>query len=512
MVYGWIEIIGKMVAASFTFTKRILVITVATACLVIGGWNDMGFGPALVNGADSGGTGGDTSGDGGGDAGDTGDAGDSGDTGDTGDTGDPGADPGDDPADDDPADEDPADEDPSDEEPEDEEPEDADADADDDEDADSEDDIVDDGDHDDDSEPDIEVILAEKELAVKRRVALDGLCKLDTLKKGLKRIGLIADFSPLNDRLSNVYGRNIHRLGGPEPGQMKRPGGNTSSRLHLPNAGRPKYEKGDTYVYSDGTWEEVVSSNQERVEWVNHRGNGSVGSPDFTYKRSRWQTSTRIGTRTFQQTSYIWDKPTDTLWPLAQKNKTRFDEEGRWVGKDGIERKYDSFWRCDVEGEERVNVAAGVFDTWRIRCARYPDSFSYPKSRAREYRTWYYAPSIEHWVLLERDNLGYRPDERKELVAILPNLKSLSANPQAIVQVQQQFQEVLENNARNQQDMWMAAAGDIAVTLEPHATFQNKDGIYCRQYTQEIQAPGFNRKYAGIGCRSPEGSWYVPRR
>ncbi len=503
------RIVKSVIVSSEILTAYILrvgLIAVFLAGISLTGWQEKFLGTSEIFAADAGG-GVDSSGS-------DPDAG--GNTGDPADNDPADDDPADDdPADDDPADDDPADDDPADD-PVDEEPEDDDvADEDDpgedrDEDADNED-IADDGDDDDDSESE-EALAKIEERMKKHHVELDGLCSLQDAGKGLRRFGYIDQFvktRPIitSDNVWSVAASPVSRQSMTEKIEELLP-----PIQNLVNASRPRYEKGDTYVYSDGTWEQVRAANQERVEWVNYCGNPSVGSPDFTYKRSQWRTTNRMGTRTFQQTSYIWDKPTDTLWPLAKKNKTRYDEEGRWVSRDGIERKYDSFWRCDVDGEERVTVAAGSFDTWRIRCARYPDSFSYPKSRAREYRTWYYAPSVEHWVLMERDNRGYRPDVRKELVAILPNLQGLSGNPQDIVQVQQQFQEVLESNENNQKDLWMAAAGNVAVTIEPHETFVNDDGVYCRQYRQEVQLPGMSRTYAGVGCRTPDGTWYIPRR
>lgn len=487
---------AHIVLSVFKNTKiyigKISIITLCFIVCSITGWQEKVLGPFEVFAADSGG-GTDTSDDPGAGGSPDGPADD-----------DPG---GDEPADDEPADDEPADDDPADDDPEDEDV----GEDDDDNDDDDRDSIADDADDDDDSEPE-EALAKREERMKKHHIELDGLCSLQDAEKGIRRFGHINQFvktrpiiEPVN--VLSVAASSISRQSATDKIEQLLP-----PVKNLVNADRPRYEKGDTYVYSDGTWEQVKASNQERVEWVNYCGNASVGSPDFTYKRSQWRTTHRIGARTFQQTSYIWDKSTETLWPLAKKNKTRYDEEGRWVSRDGIERKYDSFWRCDVEGEERVTVAAGSFDTWRIRCARYPDSFSYPKSRAREYRTWYYAPSIEHWVLMERDNRGYRPDVRKELVAVLPDLQGLSGNPQNIVQMQQQFQEVLETNDSNQKDLWMAAAGDITVTMEPHETFTNEEGVYCRQYRQEVQLFGFSRTYAGVGCRTSDGTWYIPRR
>jgi hypothetical protein len=61
----------------------------------------------------------------------------------------------------------------------------------------------------------------------------------------------------------------------------------------------PTYKTGTTFVYSDGTWETVTAVSAEQITWQDHRGHVSSGSPDFTYRRTKWQTRTRKGLREF---------------------------------------------------------------------------------------------------------------------------------------------------------------------------------------------------------------------
>ena len=62
----------------------------------------------------------------------------------------------------------------------------------------------------------------------------------------------------------------------------------------------PDYQEGTTFVYSNGRSETVHEVTPDRVTWQNHRGYISAGSPDFTYRRTAWQTRTRSGTRSFK--------------------------------------------------------------------------------------------------------------------------------------------------------------------------------------------------------------------
>ncbi len=285
----------------------------------------------------------------------------------------------------------------------------------------------------------------------------------------------------------------------------------TANTLGLDAVPLPDYQVGTKFVYSDGTWERVIEKESGWVKWVNQRKNVSVGSPDITYKRSSWQTSKRHGSRTFKQTEYVFGRPTTTIWPLAVGNMTIFDETGRWFSEDGQEHRYKSSLRCKVEGTEKVAVAAGDFQTWKITCAKYPDSFRYPRARPREYRTWYYAPAIGHWVLEIRDHNGFKPNGRKELVAVVPDLTLVIDDEEELRQVRKQFQNVLEYHKKDIPNILPESKNRMAMTLTPKRTFKRPGGAVCRQYTQHITVEGSENDYFGIACRDTEGGWRIPR-
>lgn len=284
-----------------------------------------------------------------------------------------------------------------------------------------------------------------------------------------------------------------------------------SNKLGLEPAPLPQYKVGTKFVYSNGTWETVASINGNEVAWTNHRKNKSMGTSDFTYKRSQWQTKDRYGRRQFNQAEFLLGEMTTTLWPLKPGNKTRFDENGTWHTESGTERNYDNYWSCEVLGTERVRVAAGDFDTWKITCKRYPNKFR-STSKTREYRTWYYAPSINHWVLEERNYNGYRENRRKELAAVLPDLGNYTTQEEDIVSIKKHFQNTLEANQKEDTNIWKSSKNQLIVGMTPKRTFRDINGDICRQYHQVIAQTEFTSEYPGIACRSDEGRWRVPRR
>jgi hypothetical protein len=284
-----------------------------------------------------------------------------------------------------------------------------------------------------------------------------------------------------------------------------------ANQLGLAPAPLPHYQVGTKFVYSNGTWETVTRIGPEGVTWKNHRGNESTGQPDFTYKRHTWQTRDRRGNREHRQTEFWLGEKTTTLWPLQVGNKTRFDEFGRWFNSSGGTRNYDSYWSCEVEGSERISVVAGDFDTWKITCKRYPNRFR-STSKTREYRTWYYAPSINHWVLEERDYNGYRKNRRKELAAILPDLGSFTEKDEDVVSLKKQFQNTLESSKRGTTDIWENPREQLFVSMTPKKLFRLGNGDVCRQYHQVIGDAGYTFEFPGIACRNGNGRWVVPRR
>ena len=251
----------------------------------------------------------------------------------------------------------------------------------------------------------------------------------------------------------------------------------------------PKYRPGITYVYSDGSWETAIKVSSEGITWRNHRGSISTTSPNFIQKSFKWQTKNRYGYREFKPTTFLMRPPTLSIWPLEVGNKFRFDEYGRWFDELGLEHRYDSFWNCEVLGTERISVGAGDYDTWKITCKRYPDKFK-ATSKTREYRTWYYAPAVNHWVKRERDYNGFRENRMKELVAVLPDLQNFTADENDILSIQKQVQNALEANQIGDTNVWENFDQQVVLGVTPLKSFKHPEGGICRQYLQVLAKEG----------------------
>jgi len=273
----------------------------------------------------------------------------------------------------------------------------------------------------------------------------------------------------------------------------------------------PAYRQGTTYVYADGTWETVNAVAPNIVTWKDHRGYTSNGTPDFTRRHIYYKTRTRQGTRTFGAREDLIIRSKEVLWPLKIGNRASYTETGTWIDKrDGSEHFYRSRWSCEVKGIERVTVPAGEFNTWKIACTRYNVSGQGVQSRAKEIKTWYYAPEIGHYVLVTRDYLYDKPSRRKELLAVLPPKKALPAR--ARKKMERSFQEAMEHKLSGRAASWSIAGAAASGGTTPYGTFELEDGTFCRRYVQDLKLSGKQQTYYGLACRDSGGRWGIPRR
>jgi surface antigen len=270
----------------------------------------------------------------------------------------------------------------------------------------------------------------------------------------------------------------------------------------------PVYQKGTTFVYSDGTWERVESITSDVITWRDHRGNLSGGSPDFTYRQSMWETRSERGTRQFGPRTDLIAEDIGSLWPLRRGNVTRYSEISIRSEKGGLEKTSYSNWTCKVDGREGVSVMMGDFDTWKIDCTRYSTPRTVSKARPVEVKTWYYAPQIGHFVLTTRKYFTGKPPKRLELLAVLPSRDGLSAEAQQ--RMDAGFQKAMEFEKSGQSVSWSIPNTAVSGEIAPAGTFRLADGTYCRRYVQKLNLPDGRQTFYGIAVRDAKGVWSVP--
>jgi 17 kDa outer membrane surface antigen len=273
----------------------------------------------------------------------------------------------------------------------------------------------------------------------------------------------------------------------------------------------PVYQEGTTFIYTNGRWETVEKAGPEGVTWRNHRGHLTSSSADFTYRPTIWKTRTRSGQRSFRTRNDWLGRPAATsLWPLAPGKTARYIESGRWQDDEGKVHTHETQWRLEVVGRFRVKVKAGEFDTWKIVARRFSEGGAYKQSRLREIKTWYYAPAAGHYVKMERNYLGRRPNRSIELVAVTPPGNGMTMSAKS--KVRTIFQQALERKRSGMAHRWQLAEHALSGTVTPVATFRLKSGTYCRQYIQQVNQAGEENIFYGLACRTKKGDWEIPLR
>ena len=158
----------------------------------------------------------------------------------------------------------------------------------------------------------------------------------------------------------------------------------------------PLYETGDVYIYTDGSVETVVSADRQSVAWQNANG-------------SRWASPFDFTLATGQENGVTVQQPLS--WPLTVGAVSSYAVKSGAGAADP--------WQCAVEQREKISVAAGTFDTYKILCHPEGDA-----SGAGQSRAWYYAPALRHYVRYVDSAAGPLNDvsgtRSRDLVAISP--------------------------------------------------------------------------------------------
>lgn len=166
------------------------------------------------------------------------------------------------------------------------------------------------------------------------------------------------------------------------------------NELGLAPAPLPRYRVGQRFTFSDGSTQTVAAVEPGRVTWRDNKGRRSKRALSFV---EHWATARNM--RIVEGTS--------ALWPLEVGRFDRFRVQR--TGKTARKRIQEH--ACLVMGSERITVAAGTFDAFRVECKRYS------RKRIAERRIWHYAPAINHYVRFERITRKGGRREYRELVA-----------------------------------------------------------------------------------------------
>lgn len=167
-----------------------------------------------------------------------------------------------------------------------------------------------------------------------------------------------------------------------------------------------RYTVGDSFTFDNPTltWT-VVAVENEKVYWRSDRGDEQVTGHDPLLPAVEWKNPDQGGGR-----RTISDMK-GALFPLKVGNRMTFTSAvENWTtteGKADRPQTWRTNWSCNIASQERVDVQAGSFDTFKINCGRYKPTEL----------VFYYAPRIGHYVVTRIDDASGQGTVTRNLVS-----------------------------------------------------------------------------------------------
>lgn len=260
----------------------------------------------------------------------------------------------------------------------------------------------------------------------------------------------------------------------------------------------PRYLPGSRYLYSNGTVYEVLATEGAEVRWRSSLGETYTKHRNFTLPPLAWTAGGLAGHRVF-------DVAPDTLWRQTALEDAVFvaTTTTRYGGAPESLNEQTEHWRCRLDGKETVTVPAGEFETEKLVCER----FSADASLELE-RTWFYAPSLRHFVLRRDVGASGIAEAPLELVAIQPY--DLDWPPAARGGLARAMQHVLEKLPAGEELAWSSSAVEAEITITAGDPVDWAGQGTCRRLRQVWKTEGDTWQFPRLACRDLEGQWYFP--
>lgn len=265
----------------------------------------------------------------------------------------------------------------------------------------------------------------------------------------------------------------------------------------LASAPLPNYGLGNSYRFSDGSIDTVVSVVQDTVRWRSRAGT-YVTARDVLLPRLAWTEGGITGERRFPLGPV-------QLFPLEAGKGIKFIAV-RIVRGPGESRPVtvQEDWRCNVAGATNLTTRAGNFDTWRVECAMHETPAVTGNGVAQ--RNIYYAPAIGYFVRTE-ESVGNQPPRVAELTSFTSSDPVLPDS--ALRRRSNEIQRALEKELSGSKATWSDAGSGAIGNLQLLDTRHSERFGWCRDFDEHIRYSG--RLYAlhGMGCRDPAKTWQI---
>jgi surface antigen len=278
----------------------------------------------------------------------------------------------------------------------------------------------------------------------------------------------------------------------------------SKDKVYLPPASLPQWGVGDIITYSNGRSEKVTKVDINKVYWKKTKTTKFETRKNFIEPELHYESKTKI--RDKKVISFGGSKHPDALWPLKIDNSVSF-----YYNQSFTNLKHDTPFIanrmkqivCRVDDTASVQVLAGRFDTYVIKCHKVTSK----QNEGTKY-TYYYAPSLGHWVLkLTQTTKGKRYE--KELMRLDRGLRWLNKDQRR--SLRKVLQDTMESNLTNQKSIWKSKDKKTIVEIYSTRTIRLETGVFCRNYIQ-VEKSSNEARSAGLLCRNKDKQWKIPKR
>lgn len=265
----------------------------------------------------------------------------------------------------------------------------------------------------------------------------------------------------------------------------------------LPSAPLPTYGLGNSYQFSDGSGDSVISIVGDLIRWQAKNGTYLTGR-DVLLPRLAWAEGRTTGERRFILGPV-------QMFPLEAGKGIKFSAT-RSVSQLGhrtpVTVKED--WRCNVAGTANVATQAGDFDTWRVDCTMHESPAVTGNGEIQ--RSVYYAPAIGYYVRTE-EHVGGGALRVAELTSYTTSDPVLADT--ALRQRSVELQRALEDRLSGSKATWRDATTGAAGQVELLTTRRSERYGWCRDFAERIRWYGRLYSLHGMGCRDPAKTWEI---
>ncbi len=233
----------------------------------------------------------------------------------------------------------------------------------------------------------------------------------------------------------------------------------------------PRQLAGSRYLYSDGTILEIAAAEGEQARRRPTRGQTFGDRREFLVPPLSW-----------------WSH----------------EEDGKHHrGHSQSVAKTDENWHCRRGGREVLTVVAGRFATEKLICDRLTADRSIDLVR-----TWYYAPSLRHYVRRLDVNASGSNEPPVDLVAIQPAVNAWP--PAAQAGLSWATQHALDSLPSGKEQPWRSSAVAPSVVIRPGDKIDWYGQGACRRYQQIWTVDREDWVFPTVACRDASGGWIFP--